>query len=139
MANQRKDASHQSARLARQVGVLGGISAALAAAAAAAYFLYGSKDTQRHRVKLRGWMVKAKGEVLERLERAKEVNEAVVHQIIDQVMAKYEKVRHIGEEEARKLGEELKRKWRMAERELARTTKKVAAKRKSAGRSGKSS
>ncbi len=139
MVNQRNKASRQAVQTARRVGMLAGISAAIAAGTAAAYFLYGSKDAKRYRAKLRGWMVKAKGEVVEKLERAKEVNEAVAHQIIDQVMAKYGKMRHIGEEEAKKLGEELKRKWRAVERELTRAAKRPASSRRGTSRSKKKS
>jgi hypothetical protein len=48
---------------------------ALAALSAGAYFLYGTKEGAKKRVKIKGWMLKAKGEVLEKMEALKDVNE----------------------------------------------------------------
>ncbi|GIW69152.1 hypothetical protein D6792_02430 [Candidatus Parcubacteria bacterium] len=109
---------------AKQGGIVAGLSAMAAVGAAAAYFLYGSKHAKKNRAKVRGWMVKAKGEVIEKLEKAKEVNKEVVSAIVDQVLARYAKVKDIGEEEARRLAEELKRQWQAAERDLARVAQK---------------
>ncbi len=39
----------------------------LAAMSAGAYYLYGTKEGAKKRVKIRGWALKAKGEMLERL------------------------------------------------------------------------
>ncbi|GIW68160.1 MAG: hypothetical protein KatS3mg099_108 [Candidatus Parcubacteria bacterium] len=110
--------------VAKKGGIVAGLSAMAAVGAAAAYFLYGSKHAKKNRAKVRGWMVRAKGEVIEKLEKAKEVNKEVVSAIVDQVLAKYAKVKDIGEEEARRLAEELKRQWQAAERDLARAARR---------------
>lgn len=127
MAKKNSTSTSSSAKKARARaqrtagGIVAGLSALAAAGAFAAYLLYGSKHAKRNRAKVRGWMLKAKGEVIEKLEKAKEVNEEVVQTIIDQVMAKYAKLKNVGEKEAQRLREELQRHWRAAARELERT------------------
>ena len=54
---------------AEKVGLGIGLTAA-AVAAAGAYFLYGSKDANKNRKTVKSWMLKAKAEVLEQLEKA---------------------------------------------------------------------
>jgi flagellar basal body-associated protein FliL len=49
-----------------KVGIGLGLTAA-AVTAAGAYFLYGSKQAPQNRKKVKGWVLKAKGEVLEAL------------------------------------------------------------------------
>ena len=53
----------------KNVGIGVGLTAA-AVAAAGAYFLYGSKNAAQNRTKVKSWMLKAKAEVLEKLEQA---------------------------------------------------------------------
>jgi len=69
--------------------------AAIAALAAAGYFLYGSKDGARNRKKVRGWMLKAKGEVLEGVEKMKDVTEEQYAMIVDKVASKYKAIKNI--------------------------------------------
>lgn len=72
-----------------------GIGLALAAAAAAGvYFLYGSKDATKNRKTVKGWALKAKGEVLEKMEQVKgEITEENYHKIVDAVAGKYRKLK----------------------------------------------
>lgn len=60
---------------AQKVGIGIGLTAA-AVAAAGAYFLYGSKNAAQNRKKVKSWTLKAKGEVLEALEKAEQITEA---------------------------------------------------------------
>ena len=46
----------------------------IAAAAAGAYFLLGTKEGQKKQKQIKGWMVKAKGEVMDKMEDMKEVS-----------------------------------------------------------------
>ena len=46
-----------------------------AVAAAGAYFLYGSKSASKNRKQVKSWALKAKAEVLEKIEDAKEMSE----------------------------------------------------------------
>lgn len=60
-----------------------------AVAAAGAYFLYGSKQAPKNRKKIKGWMLKAKGEILEALEQAEEMTEAEYRTLIETAAAAY--------------------------------------------------
>lgn len=88
-----------------------GIAAAIIGAAAAGFFLYGPKGAE-NRVKIKAWTLKAKGEVLEQLEKAKDVTDDSYATIVDKVTAKYAKAKSVGEEEAAKLNAELKKHWK---------------------------
>lgn len=88
----------------------GKLVAALVGAAAAGYYLYGPKGPV-NRQKVKAWSLKAKAEVLERLEKAKEVSDASYAKHVDTVTAKYAKLKTVGKEEAAKLNRELKGHW----------------------------
>ena len=96
----------------KKEGLLGtGMTATAIAGAAAGYFLYGPKGAQ-NRLKVRAWTLKAKAEVLEQFERAREITDDSYGAIVDKVTAKYAKAKTVGEEEAMKLNTELKKHWK---------------------------
>lgn len=68
--------------------------AALAAATAGAMFLYG-KEGAKHRKQIKGWAIKMKGDVIEKLEQLKDLNEDTYKKVIDQVADKYRKVKNM--------------------------------------------
>jgi gas vesicle protein len=104
--------------MAEKKNSLLGITTALIGATAAGFFLYGPKGAE-NRQKIKGWTLKAKGEVLEKIEDAKELTDESYEAIVDTVTARYAKLKKVGEEEANKLNKELKRHWK--------TIKKVAS------------
>lgn len=108
-----------------------GIAAAAAALVAGAYFLYGRKDSAARRNRIKGWVLKMKGEVLEQIEHLKELNEQVYYQIVDTVAKQYARVKDIDAEEVAKVVAELKRHWVDIQKQLA---KRPAAGSKSAPR-----
>jgi radical SAM superfamily enzyme with C-terminal helix-hairpin-helix motif len=57
-------------------------------------------------------MVKMKGEVLEKLENAKEITEPIYAGIVETVAGKYIKAGKISKEEINELARELKRHWK---------------------------
>lgn len=85
---------------------------ALAALSAGAYFLYGTKEGAKKRVKIKGWVLKAKGEVLEKLETLKDVNEDTYNNIIGTVMKKYEGLKNVDPNEVSLLVSDLKKHWK---------------------------
>lgn len=114
------------------------LGVAAATAAFAGYYLFGPKGKE-NRTKVRGWTLKAKGEVLEKLEKLEEVSEDKYNDIVESVMAKYKKLKSTTEDETDKLEQELKRRFahvkrdvKKAEREASKkiktTRKKVAKK-----------
>ena len=70
-----------------------------AAGVAAGYFLYGPEG-KKNRKKVKAWAVKAKGEVLEEIEKMKEVSEEGYTAAVDKVANKYGKLKKVGETEA---------------------------------------
>jgi hypothetical protein len=105
------------------LAVIGGLAAA---AAAGVYFIYGNKEVQKKAKKVKGWALKAKGEVLEKIEKIKAIDEKAYHDAIDAVMKKYEKIKSIDTTEAMSVARELKSHWRNIKKELQGTTTKVA-------------
>jgi len=63
-------------KTAKKTGKGFGLAALAAATAAGVYFLYGSKNATKNRNKIKGWTLKAKGEVLEKMEKMKNIDEA---------------------------------------------------------------
>jgi gas vesicle protein len=111
-----------------QVGIA---AAAVVAAAAGAYFLYGSKDAKKNRRVIKGWMLRAKGEVLEKMEKMKEnVTEEAYNKIVDAVATKYGSMKDASAEEVEALSKELKSHWKNIQGHFT----KKPAKRKSATR-----
>jgi hypothetical protein len=101
----------------------------LAALSAGAYYLYGTKDGAKSRVKIRGWMLKAKGEMLESLEKLKDVNEATYNELVEKVMKKYKGLKNLDQEEVTALVLDLKKHWKNIKGSID-SPKKVKAKAK---------
>jgi len=110
------------------------IGASVAGLAAATYFLFGpkGKKNQKH---LKAWAIKMKGEVVEKLEMARDISESVYHEIIDSVAAEFKKGNKAGHEEINELAQDLKKHWKtisnsakVAKRDVVKSAKKVAKK-----------
>ena len=82
-----------------------------AIAALGAYFFYG-KSGERNREKVSGWMLKMKGEVLEKVEEFKDINEEEYYKIVDDVSAHYARLGRVGAAELKRLTEDLKNAWK---------------------------
>lgn len=128
-----------------------GAGVGLAALSAGAYFLYG-KDGAENRKKVRGWTLKARGEMLEKLEKMRELNEKKYHEVVDAVAARYKKLKEVDAKELNGLVKEAKGFWgrilkkvpgkhlvngtEVASRRKS-TAKKVKSRRATAGRTKK--
>lgn len=111
--------------------IIAGI-AGITAAAVGAYYLYGSKEADKNRAKVKGWMLKAKGEVLEELERAQDVTESAYHSAVDAVAKKYQELKTVDAEELAAFVGEMKGHWEGIKATIAKapTPKRSAAKAK---------
>jgi len=105
---------------------------ALAALSAGAYFLYGTKEGAKKRVKIKGWMLKAKGEVLEKMEALKDVNEEAYNKVVSTVMSKYQGLKNVDQGEVASLVEDFKKHWKNIKKHIDEATKvkKVVSKKK---------
>ena len=97
------------------VGVGVGVTAALLSAAGA-YFLYGSKNAAQNRKKVKSWSLKAKAEVLEGLEKAKDMTKADYDMLIDKTTKMYSKVKDASAEELVGFAREMKSHWKTLEK-----------------------
>ncbi len=107
------------------VGGAVGIAAGLAALAAGSYFIFGPQGS-KNRKAIKGWTLKAKGEVVEKIEKLKEVTPELYNKVIDEVTAKYSKIKDISADEVMTLASDLKKHWKSIARDLG--PKKKAAK-----------
>lgn len=92
--------------------------AALVTATAGAYFLYGTKKGAKTRKQIKGWMLKAKGEVLEKMEDMKDMSAEAYEKVIDEVQAKYKAVKNIDKKDLEAFGKELKSHWKDIKKEI---------------------
>jgi hypothetical protein len=66
--------------------------AAAAAAAAGAYWLYGAKNSAQHRRMAKSWMLKARAEVMDAVEKMQEIDKTTYLAIVDNIMKRYAKL-----------------------------------------------
>ncbi|OGS66718.1 MAG: hypothetical protein A3J79_04235 [Elusimicrobia bacterium RIFOXYB2_FULL_62_6] len=92
-------------------GKLIGAGIGLAAlTAVGTYFMYGKRGAENRR-KIAGWMLKMKGEVLEKVEELKEVNKEAYFKMVDETATRYSRLERVGASELKHLTEELKGAW----------------------------
>ena len=97
---------------------IGGAIIGAVAAAAGAYFLYGTKEGAKQRKKVKGWALKAKGEVLEKIEKVKDIDESKYKKVVDDVVTKYTKLKADHEDEIKSIGSEIHGYWKHIKKHL---------------------
>lgn len=95
---------------AQKLGIGVGLTTA-AVAAVGAYFLYGSKDAAKNRKQVKSWALKAKGEVLEVMEKAKKMTEDEFAEVVDGVLSTYAKAQKLSKREIAEFKEEMGENW----------------------------
>jgi hypothetical protein len=103
-------------------GAIVAIGAGVAALAAASYYFFGPEG-QKHRKMAKGWMLKMKAEVIEKIENAKEMTQSTYDTIVDTVAKKYAKNPEIGI-----MVDMLKKQWKGISGGTKKSVKKVAKK-----------
>jgi hypothetical protein len=106
-----------------------GLTAA-AVAAAGAFFLAGSKNAAKNRKAVKSWMLKAKAEVLEGLEKAQEMSQKEYEALIEQVGAAYAQVQTASKADISGFKKEMKEHWQKIAKSAApkkKSVKKVVA------------
>ncbi len=108
------------------------LGASLAGVAATAYFVFGPRG-KKTRAHAKAWAIKMKGEVVEKLEAAKEITEPIYLEIIDAVTKEYKKSKKATQPEIEALAVDLKKHWRTmsklaiaAKADLAKDAARVA-------------
>lgn len=110
-----------------QLAVGAGIGAAILAAAAGTFFLYG-KDAPKRRKAVRSWMLKAKGEVLEQIEKLPELDKDTYFGLIDAAAARYTNMKDVSSAEVADMVKELRGYWTGIKKQFAPAKPKKAAK-----------
>ncbi len=96
--------------------IIGGIGLA-ALAAAGAYFLSGKRG-QKNRDAIKGWALKMKGEVLEKMESMKKIDRETYLRLVDKVADRYSRAESISAAELQHLTVELKNAWAHIDKKL---------------------
>ncbi|MCD5381628.1 MAG: hypothetical protein LR008_03580 [Candidatus Pacebacteria bacterium] len=110
---------------AQKISVGVGLTTA-AVAAAGAYFLYGSKNASKNRKTIKSWTLKAKAEVLEKLEVAKEMSQEEYEEVINTVAGAYSELKNASKVDIKTFKSEMKDHWKAIEKSAK--PKKQAAK-----------
>lgn len=97
--------------------------AGLTAAAVGAYYLYGHKDAEKNRARVKGWMLKAKGEVLEELEKVGDITETAYMSAVDAVVKKYNELKTIDAGELESFMGQMKDHWHGIQKSVTNATK----------------
>ncbi len=111
-----------------EIGV--GLTAA-AVAAAGAYFLYGSKDAEKNRKAVKSWALKAKADVLEKLEDAKKMTRDEYEEVVQTALAAYSTAKGATKKDLNAFKEEMMEHWDSLEKTVskkAKSAKKAAKK-----------
>lgn len=104
-----------------------GVTAA-ALGALGGYFLYGSKNAEKNRQKVKSWSLRAKSEVLEAVEKAKKLTQEEYEAIIDDVSKGYKAAKSASARELAEFAEEMKGHWKALEKSGTKSAKKVGKK-----------
>jgi hypothetical protein len=104
------------------------LTAAAVAAAAGAYWLYGAKNAAKNRQMVKSWMLKARAEVMEAVEKLSEVDKTAYLRIVDDVLARYSTAAGVTSAELARVARDLKESWEhvnKAQRSAKRPAKRV--------------
>lgn len=118
----------QNMSTVEKVAIGTGITGLLVAATLGANFLFNTKKGKQSLKHMKSWAFKMKGELLERLEKAKDMSEATYAQVIDELGEKYKKVKGMTVEEVAEMATDLKSQWRKIHTEVKKTLKASDAK-----------
>lgn len=108
----------------KKVGIGIGLTAA-AVSAAGAYFLYGSKQATKNRKKIKSWALKAKGEVLESLEKAESITEEEYKELVESAIGAYGTLKSATKGEVKDFQREMAGHWDTLQK--SKVIKKIAA------------
>jgi hypothetical protein len=109
------------------VGKIVALGASVAALGAATYYFFGPEG-KKHQKNFKGWMIKMKADIVEKIEDAGEVTEKVYHKIIDEVSAAYAKTGKVSKEEIALYADVLKKQWSNVVKSTKKPIKRVVKK-----------
>jgi hypothetical protein len=101
-----KNTPHQVSK-----GAIAAFGAGAIALAVSTYYFFGPEG-KIHRTKASGWMIKMKGEIIEKIEEAGEMTEEGYNKIVDSVLATYVTAGKIAKPELQTFADNLKKQWK---------------------------
>ncbi|MBP9701628.1 MAG: hypothetical protein KBD47_01440 [Candidatus Pacebacteria bacterium] len=101
------------------------LSAGAVAIAASSYYFFGPAG-KVHQKKALGWMIKMKGEIIEKIQDGGEITEKAYHAIVDSVLASYVASGKVATPELQAFAKTIKGHWKSILKSLPK--KKIAKK-----------
>ena len=117
MKNTPKNQKDNNHNVALAVGITGLFASALLGA----HFLFNTEKGKKSLKHLKSWSFKMKGELLEKVEKIKNIDEATYTKIVDDLAAKYQKIKGMTMEEITEITKELKSNWKKIKDEAKKT------------------
>ncbi len=105
-----------------------GVAAAAAVAAAGAYWFYGSSHASQHRKQVKSWMLKARAEVMEAVEKMDDIDKKKYLAIVQQVVSRYSKTAGATVGELAHMKKDLMDTWAHMDAGAKKTVKKAVKK-----------
>lgn len=118
---QKKESPNGNSKTTLGVGL-----GAAAAAAAGAYFLYGSKSAAKNRKAVKSWALKAKADVLEKIEDAQEMSQKEYEDLIKSVSGAYAGAKNASKKDLVDFTKEMRDHWKSIEKAAAPLKNKAA-------------
>ncbi len=113
----------------KNIAIAAGITGLFASALLGAHFLFNTEKGKKSLKHIKSWVFKLKGELLEKVEKVKDIDEETYHKLVDELTQKYQKVKGMTVEELTELTKELKANWKKIKDEAKKTESVKSAKR----------
>ncbi len=120
------------------IGAGAALTAVAAATAAGAYWLYGAKDAEKHRKMAKSWMLKARAEAMDAVEKLTDLDKKAYLGAVTAVLEKYKGMAGVAPAEISHMLRDFKESWTHVEKAqksaskgtktAKKTVKKVAKK-----------
>ena len=88
-----------------------------ALAAAGTYFLYGKRGA-KNRETIAGWALQLKGQVLEKLEKLKDVDQKAYNELVEEAVERFGRVKSVSAAELKLITADLKSAWSHIDKQL---------------------
>ena len=92
-----------------------------ALAAAGTYFLYGKRGA-KNREAIAGWTLQLKGEILEKMEKLKDLNQDTYDTLVEETASRYARTKRIGASELKQITADLKNAWTHIRKQMTTKT-----------------
>ncbi len=107
-----------NSNIAKAIGITGLFASALLGA----HLLFNTEKGKKSLKHIKSWAFKMKGELLEKVEKVKDIDETTYHKIIDELSGKYQKIKGMTVEEIAEITKELKSNWKKITNEAKKTS-----------------